>query len=80
MIFVLRGCSVYLTFGFQEVSLPVLKISSTTAVSKTKTEWAELLDTTKLIVNFDQKIPDPAVKFNFELDTFQKMVLFQRYD
>lgn len=53
----------------------MLRISSTTAVTKTKTEWAELLDTTKLIVNFDKKIPDPAVKFNFELDTFQKMVL-----
>lgn len=67
-------------FGFQEVLLPVLKISSTTSVSKTKTEWAELLDTTKLIVNFDKKIPDPAVNFNFELDTFQKMVLLGNYD
>lgn len=39
-----------------------------------KTEWAEMLDTTKLVVNFEKKIPDPAVRFNFELDTFQKMV------
>lgn len=57
--------------------MPVLKISaaSTSAKSIIKTEWAELLDSTQTVVDFHEKINDPAVKYGFELDTFQKLVL-----
>lgn len=55
--------------------MPVLKISSIKSnKSATKTEWAELLDTSKPVVDFHGKVPDPAVRWDFELDTFQKSV------
>lgn len=62
---------------FQDAKIPLLKISSLkSAKSATKTEWAELLDTTRPVVNFHKKIIDPAVMWNFELDTFQKLVSY----
>lgn len=54
--------------------MPVLRISQGTMKVVTKTEFAELLDTTKPVLNFDKRIPDPAVKYDFDLDVFQKLV------
>lgn len=39
-----------------------------------KSEWVEELDISKPIDNFDELLPDPAYKWEFELDTFQKQV------
>ncbi len=58
----------------QEVKMPVLNISSTRTKMTMKTEWAEMLDTSNPVPDFEKKIPDPAVKYSFELDVFQKMV------
>ncbi|XP_065206278.1 superkiller complex protein 2 [Planococcus citri] len=61
-----------------EVQLPVLKISSSKSNRfAVKTEWAELLDTSKPVVDFHKKIEDPAVRWDFELDTFQKLAILK---
>lgn len=66
----------YNDINFQEVQIPVLNISKTSLKIVAKTEFAELLDTMEPVVNFEKKIRDPAVKYDFELDTFQKLVSF----
>lgn len=59
--------------------MPVLKISDTgkgdKATSGKSTEWAVLLDTTKPVNNFNESVPDMAHKYEFELDTFQKLAI-----
>lgn len=40
-----------------------------------KSKWVEELDISKPIDNFDELLPDPAYKWEFELDTFQKQVI-----
>lgn len=55
--------------------LPVLEISKVEIkTSMGMTEWAEMLDVTKPVDDFEQKIPNMAHTFPFELDTFQKQV------
>lgn len=55
--------------------LPVLEISKVEVkTSMGMTEWAEMLDVTKPVDDFEEKIPNMAHTFPFELDTFQKQV------
>jgi len=60
----------------EETSIPVLKISEIQP-ELAKTEWAEQLDVSAPVIDFDQKIPDPAIKFDYELDTFQKQAILK---
>lgn len=60
----------------EETSIPVLKISEKQP-ELAKTEWAEQLDTSAPITDFDKRIPDPAIKFEYELDTFQKQAILK---
>ncbi|XP_025832700.1 helicase SKI2W-like [Agrilus planipennis] len=58
--------------------IPVLKISETVPrQSREGTEWAILLDTSKAVDNFKEKVPHLAHNFDFELDTFQKLAIMQ---
>ncbi|KAJ8934480.1 hypothetical protein NQ314_013355 [Rhamnusium bicolor] len=57
---------------------PVLKISAVPPQNALRgSEWAILLDTTKPVTNFKERIPEMAIKFPFELDTFQKLAILQ---
>lgn len=53
----------------------VLKISDT-IIAKSM-EWAEMLDVTQPVVDFDLRIPNPAYKYPFELDIFQKQAIMK---
>lgn len=58
--------------------IPVLKISETPLPGHIKkTEWAIMLDTTKPVDDFHEKIPKMAREYKFELDTFQKLAILQ---
>lgn len=59
------------TFGEQSV----LKISDT-IIAKSM-EWAEMLDVTQPVLDFDLRIPNPAYKYPFELDVFQKQAIMK---
>lgn len=52
----------------------MLKISGNVERALIKSKWVEELDISKPIDNFDELLPDPAYKWEFELDTFQKQV------
>lgn len=41
------------------------------------TEWAILLDSTQPVKDFKEKVPDMAIKYDFELDPFQKLAILQ---
>lgn len=57
---------------------PILKISTLAPPSELKsTQWAILLDTSKPVKDFNERIPDMAYQFPFELDTFQKLAILQ---
>ncbi|XP_024882516.1 helicase SKI2W-like [Temnothorax curvispinosus] len=60
----------------KDISIPVLKISEK-QTELSKTEWAEQLDVSAPVTDFDKRIPDPAIKFNYELDTFQKQAILK---
>ncbi|XP_066597704.1 superkiller complex protein 2 [Prorops nasuta] len=40
-------------------------------------EWAEQLNVSDPVPDFEQKIPDPALKFDYELDIFQKQAIIK---
>ena len=54
--------------------IPVLKISEANTV---KTEWAEELNVSLPVTDFDKKVPDPALTFPYELDNFQKQAIIK---
>lgn len=57
---------------------PILKISETTPPTMFKdTEWAIRLDCSKPVLDFEERIPEMAYTFKFELDTFQKLAILQ---
>ncbi|XP_011863393.1 PREDICTED: helicase SKI2W [Vollenhovia emeryi] len=60
----------------EDTNIPVLKISEKQA-ELTKTDWAEQLDVSAPVTDFDKRITDPAIKFNYELDTFQKQAILK---
>ncbi|XP_050545074.1 helicase SKI2W [Daktulosphaira vitifoliae] len=55
----------------------ILKISGNYERSLVKSQWVEELDISKPIDNFDELLPDPAYKWEFELDTFQKQAVLK---
>lgn len=60
----------------EEMNIPVLKISEKQS-EFAKTEWAEQLDVSAPITDFDKRVPDPAIRFDYELDTFQKQAVLK---
>lgn len=54
----------------------VLEISNTKSNEPTS-QWAEMLDVTQSINDFKLRLPCPARKFDFELDTFQKQAILK---
>ncbi|KAG7202632.1 hypothetical protein KM043_009812 [Ampulex compressa] len=57
-------------------SIPILVLSDKPAKT-VKTEWAEQLDVTIPVTDFEKLIPDPAITFEYELDTFQKQAILK---
>ncbi|XP_029832390.2 helicase SKI2W [Ixodes scapularis] len=53
----------------------VLDISHVTTEPKVRLEWAEQVDISKPMLDFKEQVPDPAFKWPFELDTFQKKAI-----
>lgn len=60
----------------KETNIPVLKISEKQP-ELAKTEWAEQVDVSAPVVDFDKRIPDPAITFDYELDNFQKQAILK---
>ena len=58
-------------------STPVLKITNESSTSKMHEEWAEQLDVSIPVVDFEKKVPKPAIIFDYELDTFQKQAILK---
>jgi antiviral helicase SKI2 len=57
--------------------IPVLKITETAPLKQpTQTQWAEELDISRPVTDFEKKIPAMAKTWPFELDTFQKKVSY----
>ncbi|KAK4884408.1 hypothetical protein RN001_000679 [Aquatica leii] len=57
---------------------PILKISKFDEHKKVKnTEWAINLDTSKPVKDFTKRVPEMALEYEFELDTFQKLAILQ---
>lgn len=55
-----------------------MRISETPAPKAvTETEWAIQLDTNQLVEDFDEQLPEMAMKYPFELDVFQKLAILQ---
>ena len=62
-----------------EDSIPILKITDTKVVDDVKNEdWAEKVSLNADLNLFRQKIPILAHEFPFELDPFQKQVIFAK--
>ncbi|KAF4525429.1 hypothetical protein B566_EDAN004172 [Ephemera danica] len=60
----------------EDTKIPILKITQPTGVlAKSATEWAELIDVASPVIDFEQKVPDMAHKYPFELDPFQKQAI-----
>lgn len=60
------------------VEAPVLEISKSTHAPHLKsTEWAVMLDASKPVTNFRERIPEMAKEYEFELDTFQKLAILE---
>lgn len=60
----------------ENIDIPVLKISEKRRET-TKSEWAEQLDVTVPITDFEKRIPELAMSFPYELDTFQKQAILK---
>lgn len=58
------------------VDHPVLMISETD-IAVTNMEWAEMVDVTQPVLDFDLRVPNPAHKYEFELDIFQKQAIIK---
>lgn len=60
----------------EPVERPVLKISETETVVRSL-EWAEMLDVSKPMNDFDVLVPNPAQEYSFTLDAFQKQAILK---
>lgn len=56
---------------------PILKISNANTNVVTKLEWAESVDISTPVKNFDKIIPQPAHTYPFQLDTFQQQAIIK---
>ena len=58
--------------------IPVVDISKVLSLSEKQklksTEWAEIIDVSSSLENFNDLVPNPAFTWPFELDRFQKHV------
>jgi hypothetical protein len=62
----------------QEDTIPVLKITQTAPLKlRSRSQWAEELDVSCPVRDFEKKVPVMAKTWKFELDTFQKMVSYK---
>ncbi|GJQ84402.1 tst [Trypoxylus dichotomus] len=57
--------------------VPVLKITEPSHIISKDTQWAMMLDCTKPVTDFYERIPEMAHRYKFELDTFQKQAILQ---
>lgn len=60
----------------QTTNNEVLAISETDVIVKNM-EWAEMVDVTQPVVDFELLIPAPAHRYPFELDIFQKQAILK---
>lgn len=60
----------------KEVEMPVLQIKNTVPL-KQKLQWAEILDVTQPVSDFNERVPNMAHKYDFELDIFQKQAVIK---
>ncbi|XP_076299496.1 superkiller complex helicase subunit twister isoform X1 [Lasioglossum baleicum] len=60
----------------EETNIPVLKISEK-PVETMKSEWAEQLDVSLPVTDFEKRIPELAMSFPYELDIFQKQAILK---
>lgn len=60
----------------EPIERPVLKISETDTVVRSL-EWAEMLDVSKPMKDFEVLIPNPAQEYSFTLDPFQKQAILK---
>lgn len=60
----------------EEADIPILNISEK-CEETTKSEWAEQLDVSVPITDFEKRIPELAMSFPYELDTFQKQAILK---
>lgn len=58
--------------------LPVLKISEFRQKKIQDNKWAVMVDIEKPVDDFYEKIPELAHEYPFELDVFQKQVIFAK--
>lgn len=62
--------------------IPVVDISSVVSLSEQKmksTQWAEIIDVSSPLENFNDLVPHPAFTWPFELDRFQKHVFILHF-
>lgn len=60
----------------EEADIPVLNISEK-PVETAKSKWAEQIDVSVPITDFEKRIPELAMSFPYELDTFQKQAILK---
>lgn len=58
-------------------SAPILEISTTRRAKLQSMEYAEWVDITQPVNDFNVQIPEPAHTYPFELDTFQKQAIIK---
>lgn len=56
---------------------PILDISTVKSNHNSKIQWAEMVDISHPISDFNKKIPKPALQYPFELDVFQKQAILK---
>lgn len=56
---------------------PILQISKTRKKQVLTMEWAEWVDITQPVADFENQIPEPAHTYPFELDIFQKQAIIK---
>ncbi|KAI4500959.1 hypothetical protein M0802_003762 [Mischocyttarus mexicanus] len=62
----------------EKLETEVLKISNELPSNKIEEmEWAEQIDVSVPVTDYKTKIPDPAMTFEYELDTFQKQAILK---
>ncbi|KAK2583646.1 hypothetical protein KPH14_009581 [Odynerus spinipes] len=59
-----------------EPEIPILNISEEPS-KIVEMEWAEQIDVSVPVTDYEKKIPDPAMTFEYELDTFQKQAILK---
>lgn len=60
----------------EEADIPILNISKI-PVETAKSKWAEQIDVSVPITDFEKRIPELAMSFPYELDTFQKQAILK---